>query len=189
MKLLEQLEVVARRRGLARNTIEVYRLWLRQFLAFCAHRHGIWKHPTELGTADVEEFLNDLVMRRRLSGSSQNQALNALVFLYKHVLEDAMPQDHLGKFLLQRSRRPKRMPTVLSGVEVRRLIEAIDPSRMSEEDLGAVAGDVGRLARVGSRSRKRRNSWRGTRRDGRLDHLEKDPHPTLSRSTGRGKRV
>ncbi len=82
------------------------------------------------GPTDVEAFLNDLVMRRRLSASWQNQALNALAFLYRHVLEDVIPQDHLGKFLLQRSRRVARVPTVLSVEEVRRVIEAIPPARI-----------------------------------------------------------
>src|SRR5438270_520497 len=84
-------------------------------------RHERWMHPAQLGTADCEAFLNDLVTRRRLSASSQNQALNALVFLYRRVLKNAIPQDHLGKFALLRSRRPARVPTVLSVDEVRRL--------------------------------------------------------------------
>src|SRR6266542_5610937 len=115
MKLLEEVVIVARRRRMAQNTIDVYCLWIRQFLTFCAANHGRWKPPAELGTSDVEEFLNDLVMRRRLSASAQNQALCALVFLYKHVLADVIPQDHLGKFLLQRSQRPVRVPTVLAA--------------------------------------------------------------------------
>src|SRR6185312_13219764 len=104
-------------------------LWIRQFLTFSAQQLGQWKPPEKLGTADVEAFLNDLVMRRRLSASAQNQALCALVFLYGRVLADVIPQDHLGKFLLQRSRRPQRLPTVLSADEVRRVIEAVDPAR------------------------------------------------------------
>ena len=130
MKLLEQLDAVARRRGLAVRTIDVYLFWVRQFLTFCAAGHGGRKHPVDLGTADVENFLNDLVVRRRLSGSSQNQALCALVFLYTQVLEDVIAPDHLGKFLLQRSRRPKRVPTVLSCEEVRRVIEAVPPDHI-----------------------------------------------------------
>jgi len=90
MKLLEELRNVARRQGLADNTIDVYSLWVRHFLTFCAQRHGQWKHPAQLATGDAEAFLNDLVIRRRLSASSQNQALNALVVLYKHVLADAI---------------------------------------------------------------------------------------------------
>jgi integron integrase len=128
MKLLQQLFVVARRRRLAAGTIDVYSSWVRQFLTFHRAADGTWRHPATLGTADVEAFLNDLVVRRRLSASAQNQALCALVFLYKHVLDDVIPQDHLGKFLLLRSRRVKRVPTVLSVGEVRRLIEAVDPT-------------------------------------------------------------
>jgi hypothetical protein len=78
---------------------------LRQFLLFSRTSQGEWRHPRELGTQDVEAFLNDLVVRRRLSVASQNQALCALVFIYTHVLDDVIPQNHLGKFLLQRSGR------------------------------------------------------------------------------------
>lgn len=91
MKLLEQLAVVAQRLRLAPNTIDAYRSWVKQFLTFCAAVHGGWKRPEELGTADVEAFLNDLVVRRRLSASAQNQALCALVFLYGKVLQDVIP--------------------------------------------------------------------------------------------------
>lgn len=131
MKLLEQVSVVGRRRGLAANTIEAYSLWIKQFLRFSARWHGTWRHPLELNTKDVEAFLNDMVVRRRLAGASQNQALNALVFLYQQVLEDAIPQDHLGKLALQRSKRPKRVPTVLCAEEVRRVIEAVPAEHMS----------------------------------------------------------
>ena len=128
MKLLEQLAVVAQRLRLAPNTIKVYRSWVKQFLTFSAAAHGAWKHPVELGTADVEAFLNDLVVRQRLSASAQNQALCALVFLYSKVLQDVISPEHLGKFLLQRSRRPGRIPTVLSTQEVQRVIAAIPES-------------------------------------------------------------
>lgn len=130
MKLLEQLEVVAKRRRLARNSVDAYSSWVRQFIEFSKARLGEWKHPADLGTADVEAFLNDLVVARRLSASAQNQALCALAFLYTHVLADVIPQDHLGRFLLQRSRRPRRIPTVLSADEVRRVIEAVPPTRI-----------------------------------------------------------
>ena len=93
MKLFEQFEIVARRRRLAQNTIDAYATWIRQFLSFSASNANEWKHPKDLGSADVEAFLNDLVIRRRLSASAQNQALCALVFLYTHVLQDVIPQD------------------------------------------------------------------------------------------------
>jgi integrase len=56
---------------------------IKQYLRFSAGRHGAWRHPVELGTQDVEAFLNDLVVRRRLAASSQNQAssLDRVVYL------------------------------------------------------------------------------------------------------------
>ncbi|HEX4794740.1 MAG TPA: site-specific integrase [Humisphaera sp.] len=114
MKLLEKFEAVGRQRRLADNTIDAYRGWIQQFLRFCATARGQWTQPQELGNTEVESFLNDLVTRRRLSASSQNQALNALVFLYAQVL-DALPENHLGKFALLRSTRPRRVPTVLDA--------------------------------------------------------------------------
>jgi site-specific recombinase XerD len=101
MKLLEEFEAVARQRRLADNTIDAYRGWIQQFLRFSANARGQWTRPEELGTADVEAFLNDLVTRRRLSAFSQNRALNALVFFKARVL-DALPENHLGEFALSR---------------------------------------------------------------------------------------
>ncbi|HWE03409.1 MAG TPA: integron integrase, partial [Tepidisphaeraceae bacterium] len=69
------------------------------------------------------EFLTYLATDRRLSASSQNQAVNAIVFLYKQVLADELPPDHLGRFAAERSKRPKRVPTVLSEDQVRRIID------------------------------------------------------------------
>src|SRR5215213_9234114 len=129
MKLLDRVAEVARVRRLSANTRDAYCGWVRSFLAFCRDEHGAWRHPAELGTGDVERFLNDLVTRRRLSASSQNQALCALVFLYRHVLDDLLPRDHLGKFELQRSRRVRRVPTVLSAAEVARVIAAVPRRR------------------------------------------------------------
>ena len=148
MKLLQQLFVVARRRRLAAGTIDVYSSWVRQFLTFHRAADGTWRHPATLGTADVEAFLNDLVVRRRLSASAQNQALCALVFLYRHVLDDVIPQDHLGKFLLLRSRRVKRVPTVLSVDEVRRLIEAVDSTHKCRLMLELMYGTGMRVGEV-----------------------------------------
>ncbi len=125
MGILERLEAVGRRRRLADNTIVCYRRWVEQFLRF-ARVEGRWRTPGELGAADVEAFLTDMAVRRRLSASSQNQATNALVFLYKQVLADELPAGHLGRFEAERSRRPVRVPTVLSAAEVERLIAAME---------------------------------------------------------------
>jgi len=148
MKLLEQVEVVARRLRLSPKTISAYSVWISQYLTSSSTRLGAWTHPAKLGTSDCEAFLNDLVVRRRLSASSQNQALNALVFLYKHVLENTIPQDHLGKFAILRSHRPKRIPTVLSTDEVRHLIEAVDPARMSRLMIELMYGTGMRVSEI-----------------------------------------
>ena len=111
MKLLERLAAVGARRRLAPSTLACYRDWVVQFLRFC--RDGPrWRPPAELGAADVEAFLTHLARDRRLSASSQNQAANAMVFLYKHVLGDELGPGHLGRFAAERSRRPVRVPTV-----------------------------------------------------------------------------
>jgi hypothetical protein len=65
MKLLDEVVLAARRRRLARNTIDDYSGWIRGYLRFCADARGRWTHPSELGTGDVEAFLNELVVRRR----------------------------------------------------------------------------------------------------------------------------
>jgi hypothetical protein len=57
MRILEQLVVVARRKRLADTSIDAYSCWIKRFLSFSATRHGTWKHPRQLGTADVEAFL------------------------------------------------------------------------------------------------------------------------------------
>ena len=112
---------------MAASTIECYTRWVRQFLAF--HRQGDeWVHPRNLGAAHVEAFLNHLVQRRLVSASTQNQAINAIVYFYRHALEGEIAQDHLGKFVAERSKRPVRTPTVLSEEEVRRLISVMEPA-------------------------------------------------------------
>lgn len=130
MKLLERADLVCRRRGMSRRTAQVYGQWILRYLRFAAGIHGRWTPPAQLVTADVEAFLNHLVGDRHLAASTQNQALNAIVFLYKHVLEDAIARDHLGKFELLRSTRPARLPTVLSSAEVTGVLNAIPESRI-----------------------------------------------------------
>jgi len=124
--LLQRLGDVAARRHLARSTLQCYRSWVGEFLRF-SRLGGAWRHPRELFAADVEAFLTHLARDRRLSASSQNQAMCAIVFLYKHVLGDELGEGHLGKFQSERARRSVRVPTVLSTAEVQRLIDAVDP--------------------------------------------------------------
>jgi integrase len=108
----------------ARATREQYVRWVKQFLRFHRRRDGSWKPPGELRGPEVAAFLTHMAVERRLSESSQNQALCAIVFLYQFVL-DELPKDHLGEIRALRSTRPRTVPTVLSGAEVRALIDAL----------------------------------------------------------------
>jgi site-specific recombinase XerD len=87
--------------------------WTRRFLA----SHD-WKHSLELGRAEVVAFLSDLAPRRRVSASTQNQALAAILFLHGSVLEQDLPW--LDGIV--RAKRPRRVPVVLSRSEVRSLL-------------------------------------------------------------------
>jgi len=122
MKLAQRVREVGLRMHLAVNTIDCYGRWIREFLVF--HREGErWRHPRELDEKHVQAFLTYLAIDRRLAASSQNQATNAIVFLYKRVLADELPEDHLGRFVAERSRRPERVPTVLSENEAAAVID------------------------------------------------------------------
>jgi integron integrase len=125
MKLLEAMHAVGKRRRLARNTIACYQSWIKDFLRFCKDGQR-WRPPEELAEREVEAYLTYLARDRRLSASSQNQATNALVFLYHQVLAGRVEEGHLGKFSAERARRRGRVPTVLSEGEVQRVVGAIE---------------------------------------------------------------
>jgi integron integrase len=129
MKLLDRVRDVGVRRHLSSATIECYRRWVVRYLSF-HRRDGVWRHPRELAATEVEGFLTYLAKERRSSASTQNQATNAIVFLYQQVLVDELGAEHLGKFEAERSPRRRRVPTVLSTGEVIDLIEAIREGSM-----------------------------------------------------------
>jgi integron integrase len=107
-RLLDQARQVLRVRHYSRCTEGCYLRWITRFILFHNKRH-----PRDLGAAEVEQFLTHLAVAGRVSASTQNQALNALVFLYKQVLDI-----DLGRFDAVRARRPKRLPVVLAAEEV-----------------------------------------------------------------------
>jgi integron integrase len=112
-RLLDRVRHEARRRRLSIRTEEAYADWVRRFVRF----HGL-RHPRDLNADDVAAFLTHLAVERGVSASTQNQALAALLFLYRDVLFR-----ELGPLPAAiRARRPKRLPTVLSRAEARRLI-------------------------------------------------------------------
>lgn len=121
-KLLDQLREVLRVKHYSLRTEEAYVLWVRRFLKFHRDRLGSWQHPRELGATEVGAFLNHLANAEHVAAATQNQALNAIVFLYGSVLNL-----ELGEFgEVVRAQKPRRVPVVLSREEVGRLLGAME---------------------------------------------------------------
>jgi integron integrase len=108
-RLLDRVRTAIRTRHLSPRTEEAYLFWVRRFILF--HRK---RHPAEMAAPEVTAFLSSLAVEGRVAASTQNQALCALLFLYRYVLEVELPwlDD------LVRAKRPARLPVVLSRQEV-----------------------------------------------------------------------
>jgi integron integrase len=120
-KLRDQFHEAARYRHISDRTEESYWQWVVRYLRFHRDRMGAWVHPKELGTRGVAPFLTYLATERNVAASTQNQALNALLFLYREVLRAEFVA---GEFV--RVRRPARLPTVLTRAEVKLLLAAME---------------------------------------------------------------
>ncbi len=116
-RLLDEVRARLRRLGLARRTEEAYVGWIRRFILANGKRH-----PREMGGDEVEAFLTALATERNVAASTQNQALSALLFLYREVLRIDLPWMEN----IQRAKRPERLPTVLSRDEVSLLLGHLD---------------------------------------------------------------
>lgn len=121
-ELLRTAREVARTRHLSYRTEQTYLRWIARYVRFSATRLGDWRHPSDLGEADVEAFLNHLANDRDVAASTQTQALSALLFLYTDVLEQPLGQMED----LTRVRKPPRLPTVLSRDEVAALLAELE---------------------------------------------------------------
>lgn len=117
-RLREQVHEVMRFYHYSTRTEETYWQWIRRFIFF--HRK---RHPRELGENEVSVFLSHLTANEGAARSTQMQALNALVFLYRDVL--LCPLGLLPE--LKRSSRPPRLPEVLSKEELARVFNALEP--------------------------------------------------------------
>ena len=110
VRLLDEVRAQCRLGHYSGRTEEAYVGWIRRFIIFHAKRH-----PREMGAGEVRAFLSHLATKAQVSASTQNQALGALVFLYRRVLRQEVGD--IGAH--ERARSPERLPVVLARVEVR----------------------------------------------------------------------
>ena len=121
LRLMDQVREVLRYHHYAYRTEQTYCQWIRRYI----HFFGGQTHPGELETADVERFLSDLAVIGQVAPSTQRQALNALVFLYRDVLDKPLG-DSLQPI---RSKKKPKLPSVLGKSEIKRFFLIIDEQR------------------------------------------------------------
>ena len=112
-RLLDQLRSAFRARHYGHRTEQANCYWVKRFLAF----HGL-RHPREMAEPEINAFLTHLATQEKVSASTQNQALSALLFLYRHVIGREVGD--LGEVI--RARKPKRLPVVMIRDEVKALL-------------------------------------------------------------------
>jgi integron integrase len=116
--LLDDVRREIRTRHYSIRTEHAYTDWTTRYVRF----HKL-RHPLEMGSREISAFLSHLAVDGNVAASTQNQALNALVFLYKHVLKKELPNfgDHVV-----RAKKPKRLPVVLSADETASVLSHLD---------------------------------------------------------------
>ncbi len=115
MKLLDRVRTKIKFKHYSQNTENTYVYWIKKFIVFHNKRH-----PKEMGKFEIEQFLSYLATHRKVSASTQNQAFNALMFLYNQVLELPLIDQNINAL---RAKQRVHLPTVLSTKEVKHLIE------------------------------------------------------------------
>ena len=116
-RLMDQLRDALRSRHYSRRTEQAYSLWVRRFIRF----HHM-RHPHDMGEREINAFLTDLAVEKRVSASTQTQALSAVLFLYRNVI--GRDVGDLGGVV--RARKPRRMPVVMTRDEVRAVLAQMD---------------------------------------------------------------
>lgn len=119
-KLLDQLREALRARHYSRRSEQTYRLWVKRFILF----HHI-RHPVEMAEFEINAFLTHLAVKERVSASTQNQALSALLFLYRHVIGREIGD--LGEVI--RARKPRRLPVVMTREETKAVLGHLEGDR------------------------------------------------------------
>ncbi len=112
-RLLDQMRQVLRLKHMSIRTEEAYASWVRQFILFHQKRH-----PKDMGAEEIRAFLTHVAVHDKVAASTQNNALCALLFLYRDVLKQAFPE--LGE--IEWAKQPQRMPTGFSTAEVQAVL-------------------------------------------------------------------
>jgi site-specific recombinase XerD len=115
-KLLDRLREALRSRHYSRRTEQTYCHWVKRFIFF----HNV-RHPAEMAEAEINGFLTHLAVKEKVSASTQNQALSALLFLYRHVIGREVGD--LGNVI--RARKPTRLPVVMTRDEVKSVLSGL----------------------------------------------------------------
>ena len=116
-KLLDQVRDAIRVKHYSLRTEQAYVSWIKRYILFHNKRHA-----KEMGSAEIEAFLTHLAVDQNVAASTQNQALSALLFLYREVLKKDLDPYSIDAV---RAKRPKRLPTVMTREEVRAVIAAL----------------------------------------------------------------
>jgi integron integrase len=117
-KLLDQYSEFLRNRHYSLRTEKTYIGWVRQYILFHNKRH-----PREMGVPEINDFITHLVNQKTVAASTQNQAISAILFLYRNVLNIQLDEKALVPI---RPTRPRRVPTVLSRQEAKKVIAQMD---------------------------------------------------------------
>lgn len=117
-KLLDQYREALRSKHYSRRTEDTYIAWVRRYIRF-----NNMRHPKEMNIPEINAFITHLAMQKNVAASTQNQALSAVIFLYRTVLNIPLDESAL-RFV--RPNKPKRIPTVLSKTEAKSVIEKMD---------------------------------------------------------------
>ena len=112
-RLLEQVREAVRTRHYSIRAEEAYLRWIREYILFFDKRH-----PSDLGANEIGAFVSHLAVKRNVAASTQNQALSALLFLYREVL--GQPVEWVDD--IERAKRPQRLPVVFTREEVRAVL-------------------------------------------------------------------
>src|SRR4030043_813607 len=112
-KLLDRLREALRSRHYSRRTEQTYCHWVKRFIFFHNKRH-----PMEMGEPEINAYLTHLAVKEKVSASTQNKALSALLFLYRYVLDRKIGD--LGEVI--RARKPRHIPVVMTRDEVKAVL-------------------------------------------------------------------